>query len=70
MLESEQQAAFEPVSTTEPAVETPNPELVVARESQSQTFSEGLAETPPEPIKIPSEAAQTEPQPVRKQDWL
>ena len=69
LLESEQRATYEPISPTEPVVETPSPELVVARESQPQTFSEGLAETPPE-IKIPAEAAQTEPQPVRKQDWL
>ena len=70
LLESEHQAAYEPVSSIEPVVQTPNPELVVARETQPQTFSEGLAETPPEPIKIPAEAAQTEPQTVRKQDWL
>ena len=70
LLASEQQAAYEPASSTEPVIETPDPELVVARENQPQTFSEGLAETPPEPIKIPAEAAQTEPQPVRKQDWL
>ena len=70
LLPSEQQAGYEPVSSTDPKVETPDPELVVARESQPQTFSEGLAETSPEPIKIPAEAAQTEPQPVRKQDWL
>jgi len=69
LLPSEQ-PAYEPVSSTDPKVETPDPELVVARESQPQTFSEGLAETSPEPIKIPAEAAQTEPQPVRKQDWL
>jgi TatA/E family protein of Tat protein translocase len=70
LLDSEHQAAYQPVSSTQPIVETANPELVVAREGQPQTFSEGLAETPPEPIKIPAEAAQTEAQPVRKQDWL
>jgi TatA/E family protein of Tat protein translocase len=70
LLDSEHQATYEPVSSTQPIVETPNPELAVAREGQPQTFSEGLAETPPEPIKIPAEAAQTEAQPVRKQDWL
>jgi TatA/E family protein of Tat protein translocase len=70
LLDSEHQGAYQPVSSTQPIVETANPELVVAREGQPQTFSEGLAETPPEPIKIPAEAAQTEAQPVRKQDWL
>ena len=70
LLESEQQATSEPASSTEPIVETPNPELVVARETQPQTFSEAIAKTPPEPVEIPAEATQAEAQPVRKQDWL
>jgi len=70
LLESEQQAAYEPVSSSELIVETPDPELVVARGNQPQTFSEALAETPVEPVEIPAEAAQAEAQPVRKQDWL
>lgn len=70
LLESEQQAAYEPVTATQPIVEKPDAELVVPRESQPQTFSEGLTETSPEPIEIPAEAAQTEAQPVKKQDWL
>ena len=71
MLEADQQPVYEPQSATEPlAVETPDPELVVARENQPQTFSEALAETPPEPVEIPAAAAQAEAQPVRKQDWL
>ena len=70
LLDSDHQAAYEPVASTQPIVETPNPELVVARDNQSQTFSEGLAEAPPKPIEIPAEAAQTEAQPGRKQDWL
>ena len=70
MLESDPQPTYEPVSSTEPLVETPDPELVVARERQPQTFSEALAETPPEPVQIPAEAAQAEAHAVRKQDWL
>jgi TatA/E family protein of Tat protein translocase len=71
LLESQPDVAYEPVSNTEPlTVETPDPELVVAHESQPQTFSEALAETPPEPVEIPVAAAQAEAQPVRKQDWL
>jgi TatA/E family protein of Tat protein translocase len=71
LLESQPDVAYEPVSKTEPlTVETPDPELVVAHESQPQTFSEALAETPPEPVEIPVAAAQAEAQPVRKQDWL
>jgi len=70
LLEADQQPAYEPVSSAEPVVETPDPDLGVARESQPQTFSEALAETTPEPIEIPAEAVQAEAQPVRKQDWL
>ena len=71
LLESQREVAYEPVSNTEPlTVETPDPDLVVAHESQPQTFSEALAETPPEPVEIPAAAAQAEAQPVRKQDWL
>src|SRR5690348_16186683 len=73
LLESPPQPVYEPVSNPEPAtVETSTPELAVARENQSQpqTFSEKLADTPPEPIEIPAEATHAEAQPVRKQDWL
>ena len=70
LLESQPQPVYEPATAEPVTVETPDPELVVARENQSQTFSEALAETPPEPIEIPAEAAHTEAQPVRKQDWL
>jgi len=71
LLEPERQTAYEPVSSAEPVtVGTPDPALVVARENQPQTFSEALAETPPEPVQIPAEAAQAEAQPVTKQDWL
>ncbi len=71
MLEADQQPAYEPASGSEPInVGTPDPELVVARENQPQTFSEAIAEAPPEPVEIPAETAQAEAQPVRKQDWL
>ena len=69
LLEAESQLVNEPAAVSV-TVDTPDPELVVARENQPQTFSEQLAETPAEPIEIPAEAAQTEAQPVRKQDWL
>ena len=70
LLETQHQPTYEPIPASEPVVETLNPDLVVPRESQPQTFSEALVETPPEPVKIPAEAAQAEAQPVRKQDWL
>jgi len=70
LLESQPPAVYEPVAATEPIVETSATELIVPRETQSQTFSEALAETPPEPVEIPAETIQAEAQPVRKQDWL
>lgn len=70
LLESQPPAVYEPVAATQPIIETTASELAVPRESQAQTFSEALADTPPEPIEIPAEAAKPETQPVRKQDWL
>ena len=70
LLESQPPAVYEPVAATQPIIETTASELAVPRESQSQTFSEALADTPPEPVEIPAKAAQAEAQPVRKQDWL
>ena len=71
LLESQPTPVYEPTTSAQPVtVETPDAELVVARENQPQTFSEALAETPPEPTEISAEPAQAEAQPVRKQDWL
>ena len=50
----------------EPVIETPNSELVVPREAQTQTTSETL----PEAVEVSAETTQPEPQPVRKQEWL
>lgn len=67
MLEAERQTTYEASpSFDQPVVETPNSELVVARESTTDT----VWETPPEPIEVPAEAAQPEPVPMRKQEWL
>jgi len=67
MLEAERQTTYEASpSFDQPVVETPNSELVVARESATDT----VWETPPEPIEVPAEAAQPEPVPMRKQEWL
>jgi TatA/E family protein of Tat protein translocase len=72
MLEAERQATFTPdANSNQPVVvETPDPELVVARDSSSQTFSEALGGKPPEPVEVPAEATHAGPQPIRKQDWL
>jgi TatA/E family protein of Tat protein translocase len=70
LLESQPPAVYGPAAATEPILEAANPELVVPRETQPQTFSEAIAEVPPEPVEIPAEAAHAQAQPVRKQDWL
>jgi TatA/E family protein of Tat protein translocase len=51
-------------TSTEPVVETPSSEIVVARESSAPTQSEAS------PEMVTAEATHTEPQPVRKQEWL
>jgi TatA/E family protein of Tat protein translocase len=60
----------ESTSTTSVSVDTPDPELVVARENSTEHTPETVWETPPEPTEVPVEAAQAEAQPVRKQEWL
>ena len=72
MLEAERQSTYEPQqSFDQPVVETPNSDLVVPRESNTDT----TWETPHEPVEVPveaarAEAAQAEPLPMRKQEWL
>ena len=72
LLETERQTAYETesASTTSVSVDTPNPELVVARENAVQQTPESVWETPPQAPEPPVEAAHSEPQPVRKQEWL
>lgn len=60
LLEAQPQPVYEPPQTfDQPVTETPNSELVVPRESETQM--------PPEAVAAET---QPEPQPVRKQDWL
>jgi TatA/E family protein of Tat protein translocase len=67
ILEEEQQPAYEtPQTYEESVIATPNSELVVPRESQSQTTSE----TSPEVVANSPEITQSEPEPIRKQDWI
>lgn len=70
LLESQPPSVYEPVAATAPIVETTATELLVPRETQSQTFSEALVETPVEPVEVPADNVPAEAQPVRKQDWL
>ena len=50
----------------EPVAETPNAELVVARDSLAPTSTEPSRE----PVPVAAEATQDAPQPIRKQEWL
>ena len=62
MLEAQHQSVYEPTQAfDQPVTETSNSELVVPRESETQT---------PPPDAVAAEATQSEPQPIRKQDWL
>lgn len=72
LLETERQPTYqtESNSSVSVAVETPDPELVVAREDSTAPPPEQVWETSPESTEMAAEAAQAEAQPVRKQEWL
>ena len=71
MLEAEHQPTYEPVATsTPPVVETPDQELVVARETPVETTPEWVAPTPATPVEVPAQTTPAEGQPLRKQEWL
>jgi len=73
ILDADRQPTYEAVpAATPPVVETPNQELVVARQTPVETTSELVAQTPPTPVEVPAETAPTpaEAQPLRKQEWL
>lgn len=53
-----------------PVVETPDQDLVVARDSSTATTPEWVAETSPKPVEVPAGSAPAEAQPLRKQDWI
>ena len=58
-----------PQAFDEPLLEPANSELVVARETPIEVTPEALPE-PMEIPEVPTETAQVQPEPVRKQDWL
>ena len=66
MLEPERQPTYEAT----PVVETPNQDLVVARQTPVETTPEWVGQTPPTPTEVPAEAASAEAQPLSKQEWL
>jgi len=68
MLEAERQPTYESTSTS-PVVETPNQELVVARQTSVET-PEAVGQTPPNPTEVLAETAPAEAQSFSKQEWL
>lgn len=71
ILEAERQPSYESVATSDsPVVESPDQELVVARQTPVETTSEGVEQTPPNPVEVPAETTPAEAQPLRKQEWL
>jgi len=71
-LEAEQPSPYEATQNLdEPAVGTADPDLVVPREDPVPATSEAIPEVPETMPEVPEIAAETtQPEPVRKQDWL
>ncbi len=62
---------YESVATSDaPAVESPDQDLVVARQPPVQTTSDDVAQTPPNPVEVAAETVPAEAQPLRKHEWL
>ena len=72
MLEAAEQSSYVPAQSFEqPVVETPDSELVVARENQVETTSEPPSQWVEEPVEAAGVGAtQAESVPVRKQEWI
>ncbi len=71
ILEAERQPTYESVATSDsPVVESPDQELVVARQTPVETTSEEVAQTPANPVAVPAETAPAEARPLRKQEWV
>ena len=71
MLETEPQPTPDTTAAPDqPVIETPDQDLVVARQNPVETTPEGVESTSPKPIEVPVETAPAEAQPLRKQEWL
>ena len=64
MLEPERQPTYE----SPPVVETPDRELVVARQAAVENTPEEVGQAAP--TEVPAETAPAETQPLSKQEWL
>lgn len=71
IMETERQPTYESVASSDsPVVESPDQELVIARQTPGDTTSEGGTDTPTNPVEVPAETVPAEAQPLRKQEWL
>ena len=74
ILDTTSQSTHEPAHlATEPVVQTPDSELVVAREDSVEAATETPAtwvEPEAEPVTVQPAPVQGEPVPLRKQEWL
>jgi TatA/E family protein of Tat protein translocase len=70
ILDAERQPTYESAATSDPVIESPDQDLVVARQTPLETTAEAIAQTPPNPVEVPAETAAVEAQPLRKQEWL
>lgn len=69
--EVESQSTYESAVTSDaPVVESPNQELVVARQASVEATPEWVDKTPSSQVEVPAETAPAEAQPVSKQEWL
>lgn len=74
LIEAEGVPVYESAQNIEtPMVETPDPDLVVARETAVEPTSESAPETTEisvDPPEVSAGNTQLEPQPITKQEWL
>lgn len=74
ILDTNSQSTYEPAHpATEPVIQTPDSELVVARENSVETATETPApwvEPEAETATVQPAPVQGEPAPLRKQEWL
>ena len=71
MLEAEHQPTYESTATSDtPIVETPDQELVVARQTSVDTTPEWVEKTSATPVEAATKTTAAEAEPPRKQEWL
>ena len=69
-VETTEANATDATLTTDPQLEPANPEWVVPRDDSPYTPAATADATSPEPVPIPVPAETTQPEPLRKHDYL